>query len=425
MNCQTLAQWLYWLENQLIKRTAYRALGDVKQVAAALDLLPFNTKIITVGGTNGKGSCVALLESIYNAAAYKVGTFTSPHLFKFNERIRVNKKNIADEEICAAFVEINKARGQVELNYFQFSFLAALLIFKKLELDVVILEVGIGGRYDAVNIVDSALAIISSIELDHCEVLGNTREIIGKDKAGIMRRLRPVVCGDANPPNSIFVEAEKIGARLICLKRDFSYQEKNAVWSLQFGEEKIENLPLPQQLLNNAATVIVAICCMQNLLPVSYEQISDGLRSAKFLGRCQVIQHEGKTLLFDVAHNPAAAKVLAQKINSLKCTGKKYAIVGMLGNKDIACTLAGLYDDIDYWQVTLVNDSRSAKTEQFRTIFSQLGSKSVSFGVDSVSVFDDTYKKVLVGDLLVVFGSFITVANIVEGVLWIKNYCKD
>jgi dihydrofolate synthase/folylpolyglutamate synthase len=412
-----LNSWLSWLESLKIKRNAYVAKQQVTEVAKRLGLLPFPTKVITVGGTNGKGSCVALLELIYHTAGYKVGAFTSPHLLRFNERIKVQQKCVIDEKILAAFDLIDQARGDIPLVYFQFAFLAALLIFKETALDLIILEVGIGGKYDATNIIDADLAIISSIDLDHCEILGDTREQIAADKAGIMRKDKPIICGDFNPPEAIFAAAKEIQAKLFVQGKDFHFGITNNKWNWYSEIKYAENLPLPTNiLLQNAATVLMTVASFNAIMPVANQDIIQGLANTIILGRQQLITIDGIKVLLDVAHNPAAAELLYTKLRSLKIRGKKHAIVGFVQDKDIAGTVIKFVKEIDQWFVTELPSPRSAKIEQLSDVLAKVNAKNIQPNPKPLNALQEALQQAKIGDIIVIFGSFLLVAEILKKV---------
>lgn len=417
MRFNDLNAWLSWLESLNITRNASVAKQQVTEVAKRLGLLPFPKKTITVGGTNGKGSCVALLESIYSAAGYKVGAFTSPHLLRFNERIRLQCKNVSDEKIVTAFDLIDKARGDIPLVYFQFSFLAALLIFKDADLDLIILEVGIGGKYDATNIIDTDLAIISSIDLDHCEILGDTREKVALDKAGIMRPNKPIICGDFDPPDAIFTTAKKVKAKLFCQAKDFRYEENNDFWNWYGATKQLEKLPKPINiLLQNAASVLMAVESFNDTMPITNQAILQGLTDIVILGRQQLISINGKKVLLDVAHNPAAVQLLLAKLRGLKITGKKHAIVGFMRDKDIPGALVHFVKDIDQWWVTELPSPRSAKIEQLESALRTIGAKNIQHFLKPLDALQEVLQQVKIGDIIVIFGSFLLVAAVLRQV---------
>jgi len=407
-----LNAWLSWLESLKITRNAYVAKQQVTEVARRLGLLPFPTKVITVGGTNGKGSCVALLESIYHVAGYKVGALTSPHLLSFNERIKIQRGCVETQKILAAFDLIDQARGDIDLIYFQFTFLAALLIFKDANLDLIILEVGIGGKYDATNIIDADLAIISSIALDHCEILGNTREQIAADKAGIMRSNKPIICGDFNPPKDIFDSAKKIHAKLFVQGKDFHFETTNHYWNWFSKLKSFENLPLLTNIiLQNASTVLMAVTSFNEIMPISDQNILQGLRDTVILGRQQLITIDGKKVLLDVAHNPAAAELLYGKLRSLNIRGKKYAIVGFMQEKDVKGTVIKFVDDIDQWFVTELPSPRSAKTKQLLVALGEVNAKNIQTRAKPLNALQEALQQAEIEDIIITFGSFLLVAE--------------
>ncbi|MEN9424451.1 MAG: bifunctional tetrahydrofolate synthase/dihydrofolate synthase, partial [Pseudomonadota bacterium] len=293
----TLDDWLRWQEHQFL--TAIKlGLGRIHDVAERMDLLQLPVPVMTVGGTNGKGSTCAMLTRILMLQGYRVGTYTSPHLLRYNERIAVNAEPVSDAAICQAFAAIDHARDDIDLTYFEFGTLAAVYCFLQANVDVIVLEVGLGGRLDACNLWDADVAVITSIGIDHVDWLGSTREAIGREKAGIMRAGKPVVCGDPQPPAIIAAEAARIGAPL-----------------LQYGQD-FTSAGIPQPALlgdvqrQNAACVVTALQQLAERLPVSAENIHQGLQSVSLMGRMQRV-HEQPEVIVDVAHNPHAAKELA------------------------------------------------------------------------------------------------------------------
>src|SRR3989338_10167387 len=288
MQLNTLEDWLgylYTLHNKEIDL----GLGRVKEVARRLDLLTSNCPTIIVGGTNGKGSTVKGLEAIYQKANYRVCAFTTPFLMKHNEQVRVCGQLANDSEFCSAFEKINQARGDITLTIFEFNTLAVLLIFKNNSLDVLILEVGLGGRLDAVNIIDADVSIVTSIALDHTDRLGDTREKIAFEKAGIFRSNQPAICGDTDPPNSLVDYANQLNAPLYCQNNHFTYYETGNHWTWQFGTTNYRNLPLTSLYLQNMSTALAAITLLQSILPVDENSIRSGLNDVALIGRCEVI----------------------------------------------------------------------------------------------------------------------------------------
>lgn len=408
-----LAEWLSYLET-LHPKTIDLGLERIKTVAARLDCLSYSCPVITVAGTNGKGSCVTLTETILLAAGYRVGSYLSPHLFSYNERVRINGKAIDDKSLCDAFVLIDKARGDISLSYFEFGTLATLLIFKKANLDAIILEVGLGGRLDAVNIVDADLAIISTIALDHMEWLGDDREKIGFEKAGIMRSGKACVCGDFEVPDSVRRHADTVGATLYCQNEEFGYERNENVWSWWSKKQRLDNLPIPSIELQNAATALMAIELLQNKFRISFQSIEQGLKQVFLPGRFQTIHANNKLIILDVAHNPAAAKLLAKKLNETFCSGKTIAVMGMLADKDILGTMANLLDNIAEWYVGGLFVPRGASADCLAKGLSDLGVKKVYVYETVTEAYQAALTQVSAQDRMIVFGSFYTVAEVLH-----------
>ena len=414
MPFENLSQWLAWLESFNVLRSKQKTFSSVIKIAKRLKLLPHVKKTIIVAGSNGKGSCVALLEAIYCQAGYRVASFTSPHLLSFNERIRVQGNPVDDNLICDAFSKINLARDKVLLSYFQFAFLAALWVFKKREVDLTIFEVGVGGECDVVNILDGDLGIISSIDLDHCELLGRTRQAIAKEKAGIMRRGKMVICGDDSPPSTLFSMAKEKGAKLYCIGSDFNYYSDSLKWSWICQNKILKNLFVPNILLSNAATVLMAVFCLQEKIPVLDKAIYEGLKKFFSLGRCQVLQLNGVNVLLDVAHNPAAAKVLSRKVQSEPIKGRKYAVVGIRDSKDIIEILKCIYHLIDDWFITNLDCHDGKTAEKLFLELDKLGVRCKRCYTEPLLAFRDALHKAKPEDLVIVFGSFLTVADVIK-----------
>lgn len=411
---QTLEQWLQYFTTTHSKESDL-GLDRIMVVAKRLNLLKFFCPIITVTGTNGKGSCVAVLESIYRAAGYNVGVLSSPFLLRFNEQVRINQQEIDDIELCAAFNVINQCRQDIPLTSFEFLTLAALKLFKQRNLDVIVLEVGMGGKRDAVNIVDTNLAVITNVAVEHVEWLGSDREIIGAEKAGIFREHAPAVCGEADPPNSVIEYAKKLKISLYCQNKDFYYesQENSFVW--RCGNKKIDNLPLPKLALQNVAISLMAIELLHNLLPVRKEAMAHGIVNAKLAGRFQVVR-DSVTKIFDVAHNPAGAKFLAN--NLAREIGRDRSVVrvvfSMLADKDIAQSIAPLIEMVDEWYIAPIAGKRAATLEQLTLAFEKVKVKNVY----KFATIKDAYLSALAvsknKEYLLVYGSFRTVAEVFE-----------
>ena len=417
---KTLADWLSWQETLHLSEIDL-GLDRIREVAKRLDLLSPSFPIITIAGTNGKGSSVALFESILKSQGYKTGSYTSPHLIDYNERIKLDSVNTTDELIVKAFEEIDKARSAIDpisLTYFEFGTLAAMLIFTQQKVDIAILEVGLGGRLDASNLWDTSLAIITSIGVDHIDWLGDNREIIAIEKSGIMRKDTPVICGDLDPPHTISKEAKRIGAQLYQINNDFSYgKNDNNTWDWK-GLDNSYTLPLPalsgEFQLNNSATVIAGLITIENILKTNINNIKQGLKNASIVGRLQTI-HQQPEWLIDVAHNPHAAKQLAKHLNSNPVTGKTIALFSMLKDKDIeqVITIMGL--NIDEWHIVELEGSRSTKINDLeKAITEQTPDKTVKTHQSFLDACKSLKSTSNLQDRVVAFGSFLVVSEVIN-----------
>ncbi len=414
---KTLAEWLSWQETLHLSEIDL-GLGRIREVAHKLDIISPAFPIITVAGTNGKGSTVALIESILTAQDYKTGSYTSPHLIDYNERIKLNAINANDNLIVEAFEEIDKARGTISLTYFEFGTLAAMLIFIGQKVDVVILEVGLGGRLDASNLWNTSLAIITNIGIDHVDWLGDDREVIAIEKSGIMRKGIPIICGDLDPPANIAKEAQRIGASLYQLNHDFLYQ-KNAddTWTWE-GFSKNRTLPLPalagEFQLNNAATVLAGLQVINNLLPTTQEHIKQGLKNTSLTGRLQTIYHNPEWLV-DVAHNPHAAKQLAKHLHSNPIKGKNIALFSMLKDKDIKQVVKIMSAEVEEWHIVELEGSRSTSLHTLKEIINEKNPNNATLSHQS---FSDAIKSIKttsnLQDRVVAFGSFLVVSEVIK-----------
>jgi len=414
MHFDSLKGWLDWQES-LHPLAIDLGLERAAQVFHALNPDCLKPLTITVAGTNGKGSCIAFLEAIYRAEGYRVGAYSSPHILKYNERIKIDGKPVSDELICEAFARIESVRGNTSLSYFEFGTLAALDIFRRSGLDVQLLEVGLGGRLDAVNIVDPNVALVTSIGIDHVDWLGATREAIGQEKAGIFRAKTPAIIGDCDPPNSLLQSAIDKDARLYCIDKDFGYKKQATTWNWFAGDRLISQLPEPglkgEHQYRNASAVILAVELLAKSLPVSDVSIRAGLKNIQLLGRFQLINDKIPVLL-DVGHNPEAAKTL---VAYLKMTfpGKRiHAIFSMMKDKDIAGVLEIMNPVVYHWFFAPLANPRSATEPLMREIFSQSSVTRVSFGFTSFAeAFNAAKNQALENDLLLVFGSFFLVSD--------------
>lgn len=400
-----LVTWLHYLEH-LHAQAIDLGLERVKQVAEHLQLLQPAPTVFTVAGTNGKGTTCCTLESILLAAGLRVGVYSSPHLVRYTERVRIQGKELPEALHTQAFADIEAGRGAVSLTYFEFGTLSALQLFKQANLDVVILEVGLGGRLDATNIVDADVSVVTSIAIDHTDWLGNDRESIGREKAGIFRQGRPAVVGEPDMPGTIADVAAEKGAQLHRRGRDWEYSMQRETWSWQDKQRELSRLPLPNVPLANAATALAAL--HYSSLNVSEEAIRQGLQHAALPGRFQTVQASPR-LILDVAHNPHAAAYLANRLAELPKTGKVRAVIGMLSDKDIAGTLAHLTPLVDAWYCAPLEGPRGATAQQIAEHLTH----SQSFS-DVVAAWKQAMSEATEQDIVIVYGSFHTVAHVME-----------
>ncbi len=415
MRFERLTDWLRWQES-LHPRAIDLDLARLGQVMDRLDLGRPAPWVISVGGTNGKGSCSIMLEAILRAAGQRVGTYLSPHLLRYNERIRIDGVMIDDAALCQAFARIDAARGDISLTYFEFGTLAALLLFAEAGLDAAVLEVGLGGRLDAVNAVDADLALITSIQMDHMEWLGSTRDAIGREKAGIARPGRPVVCADPQPPSG-FLQAV---ADSVLYRSGIDYhwrQESATSWHWHDGQREFNELPLPALpgsfQLGNAAAVIQALCLLQDQggLSITREAIGHGLRRAQLPGRFQRLPGPVECIV-DVAHNPAAAQSLLENL-AQQPAGRRYTVLGMLADKDVEAFAAILDTQTDYWLLGGLGGDRGLDAQ---TLAGRLASVVPAAKMRICSTVAEAFQQAramaVPGDRILVTGSFHTVAEV-------------
>ncbi|MFQ6334597.1 bifunctional tetrahydrofolate synthase/dihydrofolate synthase [Methylophilus sp. 3sh_L] len=414
---QTVEDWLGYIES-LHPKSIEMGLGRVQAVAQRLGLnFPFT--VITVGGTNGKGSTCAMLERIYTAAGYEVGCYTSPHLIHYQERVRFNGQVIADDRLCQAFSAVEEARGDITLTYFEMGTLAALWAFEQQALDVVVLEVGLGGRLDAVNIVDADCAIVTNVDLDHMEYLGDTRELIGREKAGIYRTEQIAICGDAEPPLSLLAYAEQLGVKLYRYGSDYQIEiseSQAAHYEDAFGVLDIASLRLyGRYQWNNAANVIFAVRALQSQLPVSASVMLQALVGTEVTGRFQY-WHHSPDIILDVAHNPHAARALRDNLQRLTAGGGRViAVFSMLSDKDIASVVDILHDVFDEWHIAPIMHPRAADLHELNNYLAgRVSVERLHAHANLPAALQSAYKKAAKNDKIIVFGSFFTVAAILE-----------
>lgn len=400
-----LASWLSYLEN-LHSKTIDLGLERVSQVAARLGVLKPAPFVFTVAGTNGKGTTCRTLESVLMAAGYKVGVYSSPHLVRYTERVRVQGQELPESAHTASFAEIEESRGGISLTYFEYGTLSALWLFKQAQLDVVILEVGLGGRLDATNIVDADVGVVTSIALDHTDWLGPDRESIGREKAGIFRAEKPAIVGEPEMPYTIADVAQETGALLRRRGVDWHFEVSGDSWSFTDSNGTVTDLPLPLVPQPNAATALAAL--RASALNISEKAIREGIAQAILPGRFQILSESPRVIL-DVAHNPHAAEYLTGRMKMLPKSGRVLAVIGMLHDKDIAGTLAWLKSVVDDWYCAPLEGPRGATAEQ---LLEHLGSGNA---YDSVALaWHAAMADAKSEDTVLVCGSFHTVAHVME-----------
>lgn len=409
-----MQDWLAYL-GSFPSGLARGSLEPVKNVAFRLGLLNLSSKIITIAGTNGKGSTAVFLESILLAAGFTTGVYISPHLVQYNERIRLNGKNIDDHGLIQAFKVVEEARQNTSLSYFEFSTLAALTIFKNHKPDVLILEVGLGGRLDAVNILDSDIAIITTISFDHTHVLGRTLEAIGHEKSGIMRPFKAVICGK-NMPRSVYENARELKAKPYFLGRDFDFLAGKESWVWNFGSQIIKDLPMPKLPISNAALAIMAVQLLSSDDRVSFAAIASGIKKAFLHGRFERRIFLGKEVIFDVAHNPESAALLANNLAQEKNSGRVLGVFSMLNDKDIGATIKPLVGVVDRWYVGVLSDLRAASGEWLRIEINQAGVCDFAIFDSVITSFKQAIAECQEKDKIAVFGSFHTVAEVLANI---------
>lgn len=414
MRFQTLEQWLAWQET-LHPRAIDLGLERIRPVARSLGLLTPAVPVITVAGTNGKGSCVAYAEAILLAAGLRTGAYTSPHLLRYNERIRLSGVDVDDASLMRAFEAVDSARGNITLSYFEFGTLAAFWLFREAGVDVQILEVGLGGRLDAVNLVDPDVAVIASIGVDHADWLGSSVESIGREKAGIFRPKRPAVFASESIPESVAAVALDLGTRLRVAGRDYSWSVAgDDSWSWQRGDNLLESLPRPAMpgtvQYANAAGVLTALDAISDRLSIPQRAIRTGLASATVAGRMQRLPGAVEWLL-DVAHNADSAQALAAALGGDPVIGRRYGIVAMLRRKDREAVLGPLKRVMDGWYLLQLTEEDAWPPADLESV---LGRDRVLGRGMAAELLAKIGRETRAGDQLVVFGSFRAVEEILR-----------
>jgi dihydrofolate synthase/folylpolyglutamate synthase len=412
---QTLQQWLEHIE-RLHPQAIALGLNRVQQVRRALGLDPA-FPVITVGGTNGKGSVCAMLEAILHFAGYRVACYTSPHLLRYNERVRIARDEASDADLARAFSAVDRARGDVQLTYFEFGTLAALWLFAERGVEAAVLEVGLGGRLDAVNAFDADCAVVTAVDIDHVDFLGADREAIGREKAGIFRGGRPAVCADAAPPDSLLRHAAETGARLLRIGVDFGVTVQDRQWQYWGPHGRRNALPHPAlrgaPQLANAAAAITALETLRERLPVTMNDIRAGLLQADLPGRFQVLPGRPVVIL-DVAHNPQAARSLAASLAAMSHRGRTYAVFAMLADKDIAGVVAALAPAVAHWFIAGLDVARGAGVDDMERALSAAGADALTRCRDVAAAYAQACELATENDRILVFGSFYTVATVMR-----------
>ena len=411
-----LTDWLGYIES-IHPSTIDLTLERTRIVIERLNL-DVSFPILTIGGTNGKGSTCSILESIYREAGYKVACYTSPHFLNFNERIKIQALAVSDEVICEAFSRIESAREGVTLTYFEYGTIAAMIIFSEAHVDVAILEVGLGGRLDAVNVFDADCAIVTTVDLDHMDYLGHTREAIGFEKAGIYRTEKTAICGDFDPPQSLIKHAELIHADLKIIGKDFGYEAHHDSFDFLIDSTFVMNLPLPKLQgdfqLANATNALMAVKAMEDKLPLTEISIQKGITLTLLPGRFQEVK-KMPSLILDVAHNPQAARSLSHNLKTHVVLGKTIAVFSILKDKDIFGVINELNLDIDDWFIAEIQNERAASIENISNTIQKI---NLSAHIEAFKNIQEAYqfasKEVRRNDRIIVFGSFFTVADIMK-----------
>ncbi len=415
---RSLNQWLDW-QSGLNPAEIDLGLRRVREVWGRLVPPEQESVVITVAGTNGKGSSVALLEAILTAAGYRTGSYTSPHILEYNERIRLDGTAVNDELICAAFTRIERARKDVPLTYFEFGTLAALIICTDAKVDAIVLEVGLGGRLDAVNIIDADATLVTNIALDHQSWLGDDRESIGREKAGIFRAGKPAVFSSDDPPISLLECAQQLCAPLYLLGRDYHLKPgTDCSWTWKGPDTSWTDLPEPAlsgaHQLRNAAGVLMILQSLVERLPLDQAAVEQGLRTVHLDGRIQLVEGRVDWIL-DVAHNPHAVDRLAERLSGMNIAAKLVALFGMLNDKDATSVFRIMHQLVDEWHLTDLDEPRAYTSRELAQRLRNSGLQAPVFQYSTIThALESVTQSLKIGDLLLVFGSFHTVAGALQ-----------
>ena len=423
MTQRTLGEWLAYLE-QLHPSAIDMGLARSQEVAARMGLGKPAPRVVTVTGTNGKGSTCAFVASLLRAQGLKVGVYNSPHLLRYNERVQLDGREATDAQLCEAFEAVEAGRGATTLTYFEMGTLAAFWLFQRSALDAVVLEVGLGGRLDTVNLVDADVALVTSIGVDHVEYLGDTRESVAFEKAGIFRPGAPALCGDLNPPQPLLDKARELGCPLFLRGRDFDLGVAEQFWQWRGldrrGQEvQLRDLPLLDLPMENAALALQAYLLLG--LPWEAGQIAAALRDTRVVGRLDRRQFnwQGKrlNLLLDVGHNPHAAQYLAHRLALRPVAGKRLAVFGLLADKDLQGVLAPLSASVRHWAVAPLDTARTRPAVDLQAALQNLGAAVTSYGSVSEAL-QGQCAQATEEDEILLFGSFYCVA---EALQWLAR----
>ena len=414
----TLAAWLERLEGLHPRGSDGIEMGltrvaKVKERLGQREFVP----VILVAGTNGKGSTCAMLEAILRSAGYRVGLYTSPHLLRYNERVRIDGRCVTDAHLVAAFSQVEAVCGDIPLTYFEFGTLAAWQVFASSPLDVVILEVGLGGRLDATNIYQPACAIVTTVDIDHIDFLGPDRESIGREKAGIYRPGIPAICGDPSPPDSLIAHARQIDAPLQIRGQDFGFQRQEQQWRYWGKGEARAGLAYPalrgRSQLANAAAAIAALDCLRDSLPVAMKDIRQGLLDAELAGRFQVLPGR-PTIVLDVAHNAQSVRVLDANLSDMAFHPATWAVFGMLADKDVDAAIGLLKERVTHWLPCRLTGRRAASADFLIARLEAHGITPAATFSSPAEALAHAQEKAVDADRIIVFGSFLTVAGALE-----------